>query len=1045
MDIRRKLKPLLAVVRVLAVLALTGASLARAEDIDLFLNNPVKATARPNILIVLDNAASNNSVITQLPKNSGGTKKLDMLKDVLYVLMHPENEEWFPACQLDANDPADPQKRKPKGCVTREEVEDTLDRVNIGLMLMNSGNDKGGYVRSHIRTMYWDHVSAVNYRETLWNTVKNGIPSANNAPYAKVMHEAHLYFSGKPAYVGFSTNAYDSAARDGSSSNYVKVTTDACQANSIIFLGNGGPDTGEDSDARTLLNGLGGVLSSDPLSISPSNFQSNWTDEYARTLNRMDLSTSLEGKQSITTHTIAVQTESDNNFKTASMTSARELLKNAANYGGGDYVLAQSGHEVLAALVRAVRKMLPQNAVFAAVTLPVSVNVRGTFLNQVYMGQFRPDVNARAHWPGNLKQYQIGINKDTGDPRLVDRNDKPAEDLTNGFLNADITSFWTQSSNYWAWGETLPAPSDAPDGSIVEKGGAAQRMRNVFASTEGRQNRKLYTCNGSCTPGAALSSTLFATSNSGIKSSLGLTGTDTTALAADQDALIEWVRGTDNYADENQNGSKTDVRAYIHGDLLHSRPAVVNYNREAGNRDILVYYGSNDGVFRAVKGGQDDSDGYEKWGMVLPEFLSKLDLLRKSDQGIGSGPTDFKKPYFADGPVSVYQNDVNKDGKLVAIDGDKAWLYVGMRRGGRFLYALDVSDPDTPKFMWKIDQNTTGFEKLGQTWSTIRPATLKVQTNPVLIFGGGYDPTNEDPQPPVAGSAMGNAIYVVDAQNGTLIRTITHADMGAIPADLTFLDRDGDGKVDRIYAVDTKANLWRVDVSDADKTKWALHKLASLGGTGGDARKFLNKPDVVVGKDFDAVLVGSGDREHPFVESVVDRFYMIKDTNIALTGGLVCGSEPKVTCTHGDLTDVTSNAYQGGTLPETSKGWYMTFRSGEKLVSSPVTVFGNVIFGTNQRNSGTSANSCYNLGIARLYQINFLTGGAISDVNADGVVNTSDRSEEVKGGGYLPSAVYSPIMIDGKRRDVVCVGPRCFRPGGQAFDTRRVRTYWYKK
>jgi type IV pilus assembly protein PilY1 len=42
--------------------------------------------------------------------------------------------------------------------------------------------------------------------------------------------------------------------------------------------------------------------------------------------------------------------------------------------------------------------------------------------------------------------------------------------------------------------------------------------------------------------------------------------------------------------------------------------------------------------------------------------------------------------------------------------------------------------------------------------------------------------------------------------------------------------------------------------------------------------------------------------------------------------------------------------------------------------------------------------------------------------------------------------VYTPTTDDdGKRRDVVCVGPRCFKPGGQAFDTSRTRTYWYKK
>src|SRR4030095_14873074 len=93
--------------------------------------------------------------------------------------------------------------------------------------------------------------------------VSGGIPSANNAPYAKVMHEAYLYFGGKPPYAGFSSNEYDSAAKWGS--NYRSPVADSCQPNFILFLGNGGPDTGENKDAGELLTGLGGVLSSDPI------------------------------------------------------------------------------------------------------------------------------------------------------------------------------------------------------------------------------------------------------------------------------------------------------------------------------------------------------------------------------------------------------------------------------------------------------------------------------------------------------------------------------------------------------------------------------------------------------------------------------------------------------------------------------------------------------------------------------------------------------------------------------------------------------------
>jgi type IV pilus assembly protein PilY1 len=1023
------MKPWSTAARLALVLALGGLTGAHAEDIDLFLNNPMSDTARPNVLIMVDNASSNNGVIAQLP-NATGTKKLDMIKDVMNILTDPMNSIFFPSCTV----PADPdQPRNPVGCVTRAEVNAMLNNVNMGLMLFNEGSNKGGHVRSHIRPM---NVAA--NRTRLWQSVSGGINGTNNAPYGLTMHEAYLYFAGRAAYVGFSTNAYDADAKNGSL--YRSPVTDACQPNFIIYLGTGAPDKGENAEASGLLTGLGGVLSTDPIRLAPDDqHQASWFDEYARTLNKTDLSATLYGQQKVTTYTIAIQTPTDNQFNNASEKSARKLLESAALQGGGEYALGQDGQAVLKAIMSALRKMQPVNSVFAAVTLPVSVNVRGTFLNQVYMGQFRPDANARPRWPGNLKQYQIGLDSNN-EPILTDRNGSAVEDTAKGFLLPDITSFWTRASSFWSF--TTMAASDSPDGAIVEKGGTAQRMRADYAASTGRDARNLYTCIDNCVAGAALSTVLFNSA----------TATITAAkLGVSQEArgdLIEWVRGADNLQDENENTSFTDSRAYIHGDLLHSRPAVVNYNRTQGDRDIVVFYGSNDGIFRAVKGGQGTDDGFEKWGLVFPEFLDRLRVIRDNNTVIGVNTT---KPYFADGPVSVYQKDVNNDQRIVAADGDKVWLYVSMRRGGNFIYALDVSDPDTPRFMWKIDQNTTDasgtrvFANLGQTWSAVRPALMRVNSNrPVVIFGGGYDPTNEDPNPPLAGNAMGKGIYVLDAADGTLLRHVTHTDMGAIAGDVTLMDRDGDGRSDRIYAADTKGNVWRIDAADATIGNWTIHKLASLGGSGADGRKFLNKVDVVPGSTFDAVLVGSGDREHPFLTNIVDRFYMIKDTFVGQAGGQLCGTEgARAACTHADLTDVTSYSPTQA-VPSTSKGWYLTLATGEKMVSSPITVFGTVIFGTNRPTPNDTGSTCGNLGEAKVYQISFENAGAVSDLNADGVINAADRAETLAGGGFPPSAVWSRVNLP-RATDVVCVGTHCFKPGGTSFDTRRYRTYWYKR
>ena len=139
---------------------------------------------------------------------------------------------------------------------------------------------------------------------------------------------------------------------------------------------------------------------------------------------------------------------------------------------------------------------------------------------------------------------------------------------------------------------------------------------------------------------------------------------------------------------------------------------------------------------------------------------------------------------------------------------------------------------------------------------------------------------------------MGRGVMVLDATTGNPIWQAGPAPAGAtynktvsgmthaIPAALTLYDSDRDGNIDRIYAVDTGANVWRINVNDADPTNWTVNQLASLGGTGANARKFLSQPDVIPAdptNNFDSLLLGSGDREHPFDTAIQNRYYMIKD------------------------------------------------------------------------------------------------------------------------------------------------------------------------
>ena len=78
------------------------------------------------------------------------------------------------------------------------------------------------------------------------------------------------------------------------------------------------------------------------------------------------------------------------------------------------------------------------------VTLPVSVNVRGTNLNQLYIGVFRPDANDKPRWFGNLKAYQLKRDSATNTVFTVDSNLVAAINPTRRVLSQGHEAWSTQ-------------------------------------------------------------------------------------------------------------------------------------------------------------------------------------------------------------------------------------------------------------------------------------------------------------------------------------------------------------------------------------------------------------------------------------------------------------------------------------------------------------------------------------------------------------------------------------------------------------------------
>lgn len=1010
---------LIRLLRTALLAALTIVPLAaHADDTDIFtIPKTGSSAAAPNILFILDNSAN----------------------------WAKASQQWGPGL---------PTQGQAELLAIKNFVAGLQQPANVGLMMLTTTGHDGGYVRFGIRDMMNSANNSALQSVVANIDVNSPLEKINqsSANYTNALYEAWLYLKGAQSWAGMdpmadyagnknapttsSAGLSSGVAYKGSSAGalYNNPLAGDCGKTYIIFIGNN--RKGQLPEVPPATDPSMTTLAQYKFSTQPDD-QSAWASFLYQ---RPDLvsGSAAAVNGSIQTFTIdAYNAQPDADFTA--------MMKNMAKYGHGTYYQAGSEDDLQFALQSILTRILAVNSVFASVSLPVSVSVRGTYLNQVYMGMFRPDANAKPNWVGNLKQYQLAADTTTTPPTvfLADAKNVSVENQVTGFVNPDVTSFWTQTSTFWdatyyPFSQGSGKTSDAPDGDLVEKGGAAQYLRTTFATNQ--SGRKAYTCTGtSCVAGATLSAMPFSTTNNQI-----------TTLT---EPVINWVRGGNTLSDDNPTANPSqppvyNVRGFLHGDVLHSRPAVINYNRNSD--DVVVYYGANDGMLHAIKGGQDTSnkDGNELWTFLPSEHFSKFGRMYNHSPTISSANP---KPYFVDGSPTVYTYSTANDGTIDFTRGDKAYLFLTMRRGGQFMYALDVSDPSTPKLLWKHSYTDTGFAELGQTWSDLRVAKIRASSNPVLIFGLGYDDVANDPV--TQGTATkGRGVMVLDAVTGNILwqagpnSTVGQGMTYAISANLAVIDSDRDGYADRIYAADTGANIWRINISNALTSNWTVTLLASLGGTGVNARKFLFAPDVVPATStnpYDTLLIGSGDREHPFDTSIVNRFYMINDDH-------ALNAVRSTTITEANLYDATADLIQVGTPSQVAtaksqlaaaNGWYITLATGEKVVSGSTTLAGTVIFSTNTPQAAV-ANACTGtLGEARIYQLNYLNGAAAFDINKSGTLTIADRYQVRAGGGYPPTPVPVSVKIGDTIYDVAVSGTQVITPPGPALG-RRYRTFW---
>ncbi len=770
------------------------------------------------------------------------------------------------------------------------------------------------------------------------------------------------------------------------------------------------PDTFEDFDGDDGGIGEGNIKAdTDTYSIPKNANGSTWLDDVAHYMHTHDMVGYRQGFQNVTTYTVGFMGDLANNLFLINTSNNGNGNPNLYNTSHPDYgkfhFAAESPDGLTSVLLEAVNTILSQNMTYTSPVVPVTKTMSG---NKIYLAFFKPLEGN--FWEGNI--VKLGLNDDLD---VIGEDGQPAT-WPNGAMRDDAQHYWSTRN----WADTSAA------------NGIANGSRQIYTYLGGNKTLMLDATN------------YFSTANGDLTATVLGNPSHTTA------EIINYIRGADVF-DEDADLDLTENREVITGDVLHSQPLVVQYVYPDDRAVSMVFSGSNDGMLHAVLDAvdpdiTDPSDvvthyGTEAWAFISPDHLPRL-----KDIVEGTG-----HQYFVDSSPQAYIHDVNKngimednvdsdgDGDVDDDDKDRVIVVCGQRKGGTSYVALDVTDPVSPVYLWRISADSAFspdavISELGESWSEPQFARVKTSdadTTGTLVFfiGGGFSSDN----------SAGAAVLAIDLFSGAVVKKfvndgVDNTDMNySIPGTLSIIDENNNGFVDKIYTGDLGGQVWRIGQFDQDAGGAALvfpQSDENINSWNGQVlfraptyvynsvttpRKFYYPPSVTLERGYDLVFIGSGDRDLACAnDTAADRIYSIKD------------SHAYVTLTETDLVDVTDPLTIAPDLDNPGdvdangaedKGWYVRLvdssgaEIGEKSLAKG-TVFYKVLYITT---FVPSTDPCLPGGEATVYAMNYKTGAAVLSFGGAGLARSS-----MVGGGIPSNPV--PVITSKGQKLLVSVG-----------------------
>jgi type IV pilus assembly protein PilY1 len=612
----------------------------------------------------------------------------------------------------------------------------------------------------------------------------------------------------------------------------------------------------------------------------------------------------------------------------SSVTARIDDLWHAAVNGHGRYLSAKDPNSLVTSLSQTLTSIRSQTASSASAATSNLEPVNGD--NFAYVAQF-----TSALWTGNLLSYAIDLV--TGQVSSSPLWSAKAKIQTQVAATTDTRTIYTYS------------------GAVAN---AATKLKTFTSANLATEKAAGYFKSSGTNPGGALTQYASYTSNQ--------------LTAASDDAMIAYLRGQTGKQINPANAVDNQVfrdRDAVLGDIVNAAPVYVRkpplnyadagystFKSSLATRAGTVYVGSNDGMLHAINA----DTGAERWAYIPTEVIPSLYKLADTNY-----PTNHR--FFVDGSLTV--GDV--------YDGS-AWhtvLVGGLGGGGKSFFALDVTDPASPKALWEFGA-TTGTvtdSDLGFTYGN--PVITKRSSDGkwIVMFTSGYNNTGGDKK---------GRLYVVDAMTGAKLSEIitdnsnVNPDTSGIAKIANFvLDTLVDNTTQYVYGGDLGGSLWRFDI-DAGTSQ----KLGQTSATAG------NEP-ITVRPELARVRDGSGNY-YRVVYVATGRYLGFNDLSTSSTSNTIAQSVFAVKDTGSDLGNLRDSAaalvkqtMDATVTPRTipspqpvnwaeNNGWYVDVPVGERFNIDPRLQLGTLVLVAN----APKDDYCTVGGSSYLYQFDYRSG-----------------------------------------------------------------------